>query len=330
MVQNLKPQHFHRDKLQQLTTNEHSVLEEMNQSWGMLAWGHGTTKSCPPGLCCDMAGQSGRIPFVCVPTCVCVHVRVCLDLCFPVKECALACDCACVYQQECFSCQSEGQLVIWSAASPVVVTAADCHEKRGDGKERGEGLWGWTLWYNLVIQVWGKHNGHQKNVPSLWTTKPTIQKGTLRYEWIWKQSKTVINKTFSTILIVLFLKASVPFCAQSLMSCLKWLKLTSVLTLSGLVWKAVCDIQCKTRSNEWYREEKRHWQQDKLLLSMARCINSLQEVKGHFNTNQFSEIRKVVGVRRSGSREIRRPSWGEERPRSIVEQIEMGQGMKRH
>lgn len=68
----------------------------------------------------------------------CVRVRVCLDLCFPVKERALACDCACVYQQESFSRESEGQLVIWSAASPVVVTAADCHEKRGDARRGGE------------------------------------------------------------------------------------------------------------------------------------------------------------------------------------------------
>lgn len=61
---------------------------------------------------------------------VCVRVRACLDLCFPVKEYGPACDRACEYQQECFYCQSKGQLVIWSAASPVVVTAADCHEER--------------------------------------------------------------------------------------------------------------------------------------------------------------------------------------------------------
>lgn len=134
------------------------------------------------------------------------------------------------------------------------------------GENAGEGLWGWTLWYNLVIQVWGKHNGHQKNVPSLWTTKPTIQEGTPRYEWIWRQSKTVINKTFSTILIVLFLKASVPilhgslveydcicgkkvvqnlFSAQSLMSCLKWHKLSWHQFSLRVDW---CGRQCAISS----------------------------------------------------------------------------------
>lgn len=80
---------------------------------------------------------------VCVPTCVCVHVRACLDLSFPVKECAPACDRACAYQQECLPCQSKGQLVIWSAASPVVVTAADCHEERC--RERGECRGRWRI-----------------------------------------------------------------------------------------------------------------------------------------------------------------------------------------
>lgn len=66
----------------------------------------------------------------CVPSFECVHVRVCLHLCCPVKVHVPVFECALLYQQECFCCQSKGQLIIWSAASPVVVTAADCHEER--------------------------------------------------------------------------------------------------------------------------------------------------------------------------------------------------------
>lgn len=36
---------FHRDKLQQPTTNEHTALEEVNQSQSMIACGHGTTET---------------------------------------------------------------------------------------------------------------------------------------------------------------------------------------------------------------------------------------------------------------------------------------------
>lgn len=117
---------------------------------------------------------------VCVLTCVCVyvcvHVRACLDLCFPVKECAPACERACVYQQECFSCQSKGQLVIWSAASPVVVTAADCHEdrcrKRGERvQEEGCGAPQWS-------QYGEKHNGEHKNLP--WNTALSIPQRTIQ------------------------------------------------------------------------------------------------------------------------------------------------------
>lgn len=52
-------------------------------------------------------------------------------------------------------------------------------------------------------------------------------------------------------------------------------------------------------------------------------------VKGHFTTNQFSEMRKEAGVMRRGGREIRRRSW-RLRTASIVERIAMGHGMKRH
>lgn len=38
------------------------------------------------------------------------------------------------------------------------------------------------------------------------------------------------------------------------------------------VCEAVCNIQCKTRSNEWYREESRSCQQDKLPLSRPAAL----------------------------------------------------------
>ncbi len=100
----------------------------------------------------------------------------------PVKECAPACDRACVYQQECFSCHSKGQLIIWSAASPVVVTAADCHEDRC--RKRGECMWRRRIVRKdaavyLCDHGIGKHNGQLRNYPrftALSPTQPTIQK----------------------------------------------------------------------------------------------------------------------------------------------------------
>lgn len=89
-MQNSNP-HLHRDRLHELPTNEHGVWEEMNQLWSVLAWGHGTIKRCPPALCSDMAGQRGWVACVCVG----LHVRVCLDLLFPDRDCAPACDCLC-------------------------------------------------------------------------------------------------------------------------------------------------------------------------------------------------------------------------------------------
>lgn len=137
---NSKRQHFHRDKLQQLTANEHRALWETNQSCSMLAWGHGTTMRSPPGLCCDMAGQSGHKPSVFPLVCMCVHVRLCLNLCFPVTKCGFACDCACVHQQECFSCQvrvnsSCGQLCLLLSWQQIT-TRRD--KMKGEGRTQEE------------------------------------------------------------------------------------------------------------------------------------------------------------------------------------------------
>lgn len=84
-----------------------------------------------------MTGQSGRIPFLCEFSGVRVEARP--DVRCPVKACALARERASVDQQECLCCQSKGQLIIWSAAFPVVVTAADCHEERC--RNRGGKKW---------------------------------------------------------------------------------------------------------------------------------------------------------------------------------------------
>lgn len=149
------------------------------------------------------------------------------------------------------------------------------------GENAGEGLWGWTLWYNLVIQVWGKHDGHQKNVPSLWTTKPTIQEGTPRYEWIWRQSKTVINKTFSTILIVLFLKASVPILHGSLVEydCICGKKVVQNLLVHKVWWAVLNDISSVDISShsEWTGVEGsvRYPVQDKIKWMIPRGEKAL-------------------------------------------------------
>lgn len=97
---------------------------------------------------------------------VCVHiVRVCPGLCLPVTECALACDGACVYQQDRSCCQSQGQLVIWSAASPVVVTAAPSHGRRRDARWA---IVSWTQWSTLMCPVWEKR-------PDPWHSEPLSQ-----------------------------------------------------------------------------------------------------------------------------------------------------------
>lgn len=72
---------------------------------------------------------------VCVPTFVCVHVRACLDLCFPVKECAPACDRVCVYQQELLLLSKQG-----SARHMVSCVPCGCHGSRlprGEMQEEG-------------------------------------------------------------------------------------------------------------------------------------------------------------------------------------------------
>lgn len=74
------------------------------------------------------------------------------------------------------------------------------------------------------------------------------------------------------------------------------------------------------------------WYYNMLHIKCGELSSVSRQSRSHFNTNQFSAIRKEVGVRTRGSGEIRRQRRGGERPRSMEEQIEkeMGQGMKRH
>lgn len=177
------------------------AVEETNQSWSVLACGHGTTEGRPPGLCSGMTGQSRRVQFVCV------YVRAPLDQCFPVKVCLPACEHACMYQQECFSCQSKAQIIIWSAGSPVVVTAAI----RSDA---GAEEWRWTARWNSVVF----HNDpSMKKTQATWREIPMNHcsfnhladhsevSGLSKYEWI--LSKT-IKRDYRDNFWLLLLKCS--------------------------------------------------------------------------------------------------------------------------
>lgn len=73
---------------------------------------------------------------MCVCGSECVDVRAALDLSFPVKVCDPVCQRASVHQWECLFCHSKGQLIIWGAASLVVVIAAHCHEERRGSRGR--------------------------------------------------------------------------------------------------------------------------------------------------------------------------------------------------
>lgn len=119
------------------------LQEEKNQSESIIACGHGTTERRPPGLCSDMAEQSGQMPFVCVCVCVptCVYMSECVWICASLSKSVLlhvtvpVCISRNASPVKARVGSSYGQL-----ASPVVVTAADCHEegcrKRGKCRRR--------------------------------------------------------------------------------------------------------------------------------------------------------------------------------------------------
>lgn len=113
----------------------------MNQSWSMIACGHGTAERRPPGLCCDMAGQSGRIPFVCV----CSHMCVCT--CQSVSGSELPCQrvCSCMWPCLCVSAGMPPLSKQGSACHMVSCVPCGCHgsrlpwgEMQGEGRVQGE------------------------------------------------------------------------------------------------------------------------------------------------------------------------------------------------
>lgn len=59
----------------------------------IVACGHGSAERCPPGLCCDTLGQSGRIATLCVSTYLCASVA-CVLPCQSVWSCMRVCQCA--------------------------------------------------------------------------------------------------------------------------------------------------------------------------------------------------------------------------------------------
>lgn len=140
---------------------------------------------------------------ICV--CMCVHVRVCLNLCFPVRKCGLACDCACVHQQECFSCQvrvnsSCGQLCLLLSRQQIAMRR---DKMKGDGRTQEEdcevGLSGIPQW-----SQYGKNTMDSRKIshdPLLFEQLSNHSEGDTR---IWMNIKAKQNYYWWSVCVQIF------------------------------------------------------------------------------------------------------------------------------